>query len=662
MKKYLPLSHGQLALLLYGILLYASPAEAQLGVPDNSKTYSPQQALNDWTNSGQGAQAGKQYKSDLHEKADPKPSSSIRNGQNPPDHARGTNNESAGTDGDGKPIITKQIGGSNQGETAVRSAGEQTNCMFQSNTLSPQTMADRQPFWCHAGTQVSEKSKRNAIDGAVNATMRSIGNDLSGKGDAGVAKSGFHAQAGMPLTQSTLATLLGGIGDQVRQQVSNPATTRILSKGVQQIQNMQNADNQGNACRSNCAASFESMVLPLINVANENAGSACSSSQPFKTEANVIWMIQQMYKQCYVPMAVLLLLPGALLTQIKALISSNVLELRDDDTVSPFIGIIRAIIAIFLIPATQLLVSYSIDTGNALTEPVAQQIKLEQLMSWVNEQAYASDPKNNDGAIKVAAGAPQGKLSGVSSKSVIQERQSNLTVGVQNWMNSINNLMSQGLEILNGFQFIMMCYLFLMGPIAAALYAWPTGIGRSLFKGVFAGWLDGVIVLSLWKFWWCIILLCMAIRLQQGIDPTNQFEMYYFTAFMGILVVAPFQPFEFHPGEIVSQLLEKAQSGGGASGGGSGGGSKPGTGGGGGGGSSAPHGQSGPSPAPGATASSNQLSSAPGNGSHGNSPGKSETFASTGSTATKPIDSSAQASPLAGNVHVNFNPPPGSSF
>ena len=221
--------------------------------------------------------------------------------------------------------------------------------------------------------------------------------------------------------------------------------------------------------------------------------------------------------------------------------------------------------------------------------------------------------------------------------------------------------MSQGLEILNGFQFVMMCYLFLMGPIAAALFAWPSGVGRSLFTRVFASWLDGVVVLSLWKFWWCIILLCMAIRLQQGIDPTNQYEMYYFTAFMGILVVAPFQPFEFHPGEIVGQLLDKAHSGG-ASGGGGGAGGGAGKHGGAG-GNSGSHGQSGPSSPPGVAESNAGGSSGPGHGGHGNSPSANHTGTGAERGALKTAQAPAQweASPLAGNVQVDINPPPGSS-
>ena len=372
------------------------------------------------------------------------------------------------------------------------------------------------------------------------------------------------------------AGMLAAQADSFTQQVPNPRGWAKVAKGVQQAQNAQNSDNQGNCCRQNCQNSFQCMKLPLINVANEQAASPCTSEAPFKDEANVVWMVQQMYKKCYVPMAVLFLLPGAVITQAKSVVSYGVLGTQDEDTTSPFAGIFRSMMAVFLIPATQLVVSYCIDIGNALTEPVAQRIQVETLMDWVMEQAYASDPKNNDGCIKNVQ-ANMGKLAGTSVKQVVQERQNDLNVTVQNTLNTVNGLLSQGLEVLNGFQLVMMCYLFLLGPIAAAFYAWPAAIGNSLFKKAFASWLDGVIVLSLWKFWWCIVLLCMVVRLQSGnINPSSQYEMYYFTAFMTILVWVPFQPFEFRPGDMVDKVLERAQQAGGGGGGAGAGGGKAG--------------------------------------------------------------------------------------
>jgi len=63
-----------------------------------------------------------------------------------------------------------------------------------------------------------------------------------------------------------------------------------------------------------------------------------------------------------------------------------------------------------------------------------------------------------------------------------------------------------------------------MGPIAAAFFAWPSACG-SLFKAVFANWIDALINVSLWKFWWCIVILIMQTRIEwlqeQGIYIPN---------------------------------------------------------------------------------------------------------------------------------------------
>ncbi len=443
--------------------------------------------------------------------------------------------------------------------------GGKTNCTA---VTSYGTLTDYQPFLQQMPSASNYKNPEHN-QGALGDATAPAGMNYGARGQSNNAPNLPNSQ--LVGNSAQIAGIAAANAEQFAQKVPDPQGWSHVAKGVQQAQNAQNADNQGNCCKQNCQNSFAAMKLPLINVANENAAIPCASNESFKSEANVIWMVQQMYKGCYIPMAVLFLLPGAVLTQTKSLVSFSMLGTQDDDTSSPFIGIFRSIMAIFLIPATQLTVSWCIDIGNAMTEPIAQRVQVETLMNWVNEQAYSTDPKNNDNTIKKVQ-ASMGKLAGTSAKDTVQERQNDLTVTVQNMFNTINNMMSQGLNILNGFQLVMMCYLFLLGPIAAALYAWPAAIGRDLFKKAFASWLDGVIVLSLWKFWWCIVLLCMVVRLQSGnVDPTSHYEMYYFSAFMGILVMVPFQPFEFRPGEIVSHVLEKAQQGGG---GGSGGGAK----------------------------------------------------------------------------------------
>ncbi len=106
------------------------------------------------------------------------------------------------------------------------------------------------------------------------------------------------------------------------------------------------------------------------------------------------------------------------------------------------------------------------------------------------------------------------------------------------------------------------CYLFLLGPVAAAMFAWPEGVG-SLFRPIFANWVNALCDLVLWRFWWCIILLCMCTRINWlkdigSYDPSSAWEPIVYTAFMVMLAYVPFSALEFRPGDMVDSLLEKA--------------------------------------------------------------------------------------------------------
>jgi hypothetical protein len=78
--------------------------------------------------------------------------------------------------------------------------------------------------------------------------------------------------------------------------------------------------------------------------------------------------------------------------------------------------------------------------------------------------------------------------------------------------NSVQALLNSGLMVLTQYQIVMVCYLYLLGPIAAAFYAWPA-VGTK-YRTAFATWLNGMSNLVMWRFWWCVILLCMTTRIR----------------------------------------------------------------------------------------------------------------------------------------------------
>ncbi len=303
----------------------------------------------------------------------------------------------------------------------------------------------------------------------------------------------------------------------------------------------------------------------LLNVANEGAGQPCSAKDPVKVHENAIWMVMQMYKRVYLQIALLLILPGAVLSQMKGLVSSGILQSQnDEDTVSPFVGIQKSLVAIFLIPATQLIVSYAVDIGNSMTYEVKRHINEQLIYEWADEQVFrAPEANKKEQIMHPSMFKVLGKLSEGSEKDSGVEPQSEATVMLQTLVNLSAMSAAFGLVMLSAFQITMMCYLFLFGPIAAAFFAWPTAVG-SLFSRIFAVWVDGVINVGLWRFWWSTVLLAAQTRIEwlQEIgqyNPYCEWEMIIFVAFIVILMYVPFNPFDFKAGEMVSQIMSKSE-------------------------------------------------------------------------------------------------------
>lgn len=381
------------------------------------------------------------------------------------------------------------------------------------------------------------------------------------------------------ITNWEFAAIMGARTQMLSEMRQDPTRWKDAMREAQEGKQAATAQNQAQMSEADDKTAFKYCAyIPLINVANERAWVKCDADAPFKGYENAAWMVGQMYKQVYIPMAILFLLPGAVCTQLKVIVRTGFLfGGNDEDTVSPFSGVMRAMIAVFLIPATQLFVSYTIDVGNSLTWEVVNfkpYFDLDRIHKWKGEQTY--DPKSNHNHVQDwKDGAHQEKARTDLEKKTYTEQQHYVGAMATQWYNTLNSLLSQGMVCLNAFQFVMIMYLFLLGPIAAALFAWP-GVAGEAFKKVFANWMNGVVLCTLWKFWWCVILLAMSVRLYMmdagpGLPPANDpFEMFMCAAFSTMLMYIPFNPFDFRPGEMVSSVLEKAQQqvskgGGGAS-------------------------------------------------------------------------------------------------
>ena len=461
--------------------------------------------------------------------------------------------------------------------------------------------------------------------------------------DAEALDTGLLTTFGLPMSDTLYQLIDRENKQRLLEHMFDPERWMWVKTNSSHMQTLALANSLGGAAESSFASAFKTIQQgPLVNVANEHAGAAGAQGGV----EGAVYIVQRMYKELFLPMALLLLLPGAILTQVKGLVDHSILG-TGEDSISPFTGIIRAVIAIFLIPSTQLIVSYCIDAGNVMAEEVAKPekgwIQESTLSQWAKEQTFNPDPTHvNNGilvfgqskdlsattppiadagiptgannqipsgqtatpginieiilgtpsgnpaidafkrilnflfgrqftqAINASQGAGEGKAVGQLEGQVINEDQLWLSSVMQVGFNGAAFAMASALNVLTAYQIVFMCYLFLLGPIAACFFAWPSGIG-GLFKKVFSNWVDAVVVLSLWRFWWCVILAVMTQRiifLQP--NPGSPAEMMVYNCFLVLLLYIPFQPFNFNPGPMVSQVLDKAGAGGGGGGKGSG--------------------------------------------------------------------------------------------
>ena len=356
-------------------------------------------------------------------------------------------------------------------------------------------------------------------------------------------------------------------------------------------------------------------IMP--NIANEATGVYTASDNPNKSIPQAIWMVQQMYKYVFVPLAILFLLPGAVATQVKGQVAFA-FKINQDDNSSPFEGILRSMIAIFLIPATQLIVSYSIDVGNSMCYSVSDFVDTQVVANWASQLMYGTPIGNVDnsisppapvnkaagsgtnggflssvlgsggassvsGALSAAAGLPGiGQLFSDLSSSLsanfgangeglgAQQEEANTIDERQLWLSSVlelifniaSYLFSLAVIVLGAFQLVILCYLYLLGPLAAAMFAWPK-IGQNISRDMFGGWCNAVIMVSLWRFYWMVILAIMTQRILYMMDTNSpidlQWEVAVFVCFLGLMMYVPFNPWSFDPGQAFEAAMQSGQ-------------------------------------------------------------------------------------------------------
>ncbi|HEY9681668.1 MAG TPA: hypothetical protein V6C86_08805 [Oculatellaceae cyanobacterium] len=377
---------------------------------------------------------------------------------------------------------------------------------------------------------------------------------------------------------------------------------QIIERMNQNIETEQQSDPERNMWQSTAQSGMQAG-----SAANSAAGMTTNQGQSaiqfqekflvnFTSEAGNRWLLIR--DRLFIPIAVLLLLPGAVLCQVKAIVAqgSNVLG-----ETSPFEGIFRSIIAIFMIPGTLLVINYGIDVSNSIHFTIADEYTRifgtdmyhdAQCALWrafpVNAQ------QSNKNAIRPGGqdnSQPQGQSSfsgfealdldvrqydpcaGLDKSLVADEDQKQSKLISRLAINGTNVGLTATWNILCAFQEAFLFYLFCMGPIAAALWVWPV---KSL-RGALPSWVEGVIILCFWSLFWNTVVLLMACF--RGVSDTGTVIM---TALNFLSTIVTNYAFDFvglvtnGASQGVQQAMQKAASSASHGGGGKGSGGGPG--------------------------------------------------------------------------------------
>jgi len=247
----------------------------------------------------------------------------------------------------------------------------------------------------------------------------------------------------------------------------------------------------------------------------------------------------QLRTNLFVPIGILLILPGALLTQIRAMMASGNPTLGE---YNPFDGILRAIVAIFLVPATFFVVNYGIDFSNSITMTIASTYTsifgsnmYKDALSAEIKAFPVRGPKENNNT-GVASKWQQGQVNNREDfeKNFLENKKDDPASGTfdpeqqkvdeampsgamaSRMLSFVGNAgLTASWNILCAFQVAYLGYLFFVGPVVAGLWVWPI----KAFREALPNWVEGVITICCWSLFWNTTILLMACF--RGVDETG---------------------------------------------------------------------------------------------------------------------------------------------
>ncbi len=379
-----------------------------------------------------------------------------------------------------------------------------------------------------------------------------------------------------PADNASIFTIMGAMFEYLVARMNEPATTGPAAASAGQAQANAGANAAGDVARDQAITAIDYASRFLKN---------------FTTEKGNKW--NNLRDSVFVPIALLLILPGAVLTQLKAIVAQGSPVVAQ---CNPFEGIQRAIVAIFLIPGTYLIVNYGIDFANSIQFTIATEYN-RLFGSNMYKDAICAEIRafgvrylsENDGSLNTPpadlAASSNGEFSAAEARlwgklvdpctglnRVPRNRDDASmpasSIAARLMLNASNAGINTGWSILCAFQMAFFYYLYFIGPIMAALWVWP----MKQLRDAFPSWVEGVVTLCFWSLFWHTTILLMACF--KGTDETGLFVM---SALNFLATACVKNAFDFAglvraAGQKASEIIEKGNKQGGGGGGGAGGG------------------------------------------------------------------------------------------
>jgi len=336
---------------------------------------------------------------------------------------------------------------------------------------------------------------------------------------------------GLPLTDTSLKMQLLQLQQQLLSQISDP------------LRNIPSALASQLAVQTMLGNSFAQITTANANAAINFTGKYLIN---FTAQEGNVW--NKLRNNIFVPIAILLLVPGAVLTQTKVMMSASNPVIESGN---PFEGILRAVVAMCFIAGSYLIINYGIDFSNSISHTIQEFYKAQfgtdmyadafkgQQRAFPSRQA--AENKNSLSFLPgLAAMSPFPQSNDVTGLSGLENQLfNNKTFAADGTQKAIEGMADELMpsnevvarlavfgsnmavttiwDLLCAFQLIYLHYLFLVGPIMAAIWVYPI---RQL-REAWPNWVVGVVTLCFWSLFWNTAVLLMA--LFNNADATGTF-------------------------------------------------------------------------------------------------------------------------------------------